>query len=65
MIDKHKSINFILEAVYTQLNNLTSLKKTGKIELTLEINMTQGFIGSAYLQDNSKNCIFSSKEGAG
>lgn len=32
-----------------QIKSLKSLKYTGKIALTVEINLSQGFIGSAFL----------------
>lgn len=43
----------IASALLKKIKTLISEKKTGKIELTLELNMSQGFIGSAYIRNNS------------
>ena len=39
----------ILEAVLSEIKTLKSIKKTGKIQLTLELHMSQGAIGSAFI----------------
>lgn len=49
MDDKQKKLNAISEAMQKQIYFLLSKKITGKIELTVEINVTQGFVGSANL----------------
>lgn len=54
MDEKEKKI---LEAVLQQIKRLQSFKRTGKIELTIEINMTQGGIGSAFIQQRMKEEI--------
>ncbi len=43
----------ILNAVRDKIKTLISTKKSGKIDLSLELNMSQGSIGSAYLKDTS------------
>jgi len=54
----------ILNAVRDKIKSLISTKKSGKIDLSLELNMSQGYIGSAFIRDNSlvpKENIFQSK----
>ncbi len=54
----------ILNAVRDKIKSLIFEKKSGKIELNLELNMSQGFIGSAFIKDISlipKENIFQSR----
>lgn len=44
-----KNLQITVDAFKAQLICLTSQKKTGKIAITVEVNLTQGAIGSAYL----------------
>lgn len=44
----------ILNAVREKIKTLISAKKSGKIELNLELNMSQGYIGSAFIRDYSQ-----------
>jgi hypothetical protein len=39
----------IQDKIAEQIKNLKSSRYTGKIALTVEINLSQGFIGSAFL----------------
>ena len=49
MDDKQKKLNAVSEALQRKIIFLLSGKPTGKIELTVEINVSQGFVGSANL----------------
>jgi hypothetical protein len=51
-------IDAIKSAIEKQIKNLISGKKTDKIELMVELNVTQGFIASSFLRNNSKETIF-------
>jgi hypothetical protein len=51
----------ILKAVQNQIVRLISDKRSGRIEITVELNMTQGFIGSADIRSSSRENIFSAK----
>ncbi len=49
MDEKEKKICMITEALQRKIIFLLSGRPTGKIELTVEINVSQGFVGSANL----------------
>ena len=49
MDDKQKKLNAVSEALQRKIIFLLSGRPTGKIELTVEINVSQGFVGSANL----------------
>jgi hypothetical protein len=51
----------ILKAVHNQIIRLISEKKSGRIDITLELNMSQGTIGSADIRNNCRETIFSPK----
>jgi len=42
----------------TQIKHLKSIKKTGNIKITVELNMSQGNIGSANIENRNKEIIF-------
>ena len=50
MDDKQKKLNAVSEALQRKIILLLSGKPTGKIELTVEINVSQGFMGDVFLQ---------------
>jgi len=60
MDEKQKKIFQITEAVEKQINSLTSAGRTGKVLLTLaiELNLSQGFIGSVAITKSVKENIF-------
>lgn len=60
MDEKQKKIFQITEAVEKQINSLLSKKISGKIQLTVELNVTQGFLASADLRNDSRENIFKS-----
>lgn len=41
-----------------QIKHLKSIKKTGNIKITVELNMSQGNIGSANIENRNKEIIF-------
>ena len=47
----------VLDAAKNQIKNLILSKKTGKVELILELNFSQGGIGSAFCSTNSRETI--------
>ncbi len=49
MDEKEKKICMITDALQRKIIFLLSGRPTGKIELTVEINVSQGFVGSANL----------------
>ncbi len=51
----------ILKAVQHQLVRLIAEKKSGRVEITLELNMSQGFIGAADIRSNCRDNIFAPK----
>jgi ribosomal protein L35 len=55
MDEKEKKI---LESVFAQIKHLKSIKKTGNIKITVELNMSQGNIGSANIENRNKEIIF-------
>jgi hypothetical protein len=50
MDDKQKKLNALSEAMQRKIILLLSGKPTGKIELTVELNISQGFLGEVFLQ---------------
>ena len=48
-MDNKDKIDAILKKTKEQINNLIFSKITGKIALTIEVNMNQGAIGSAFI----------------
>ena len=50
MDDKQKKLNAVSEALQRKIIFLLSGRPTGKIELTVEINVSQGFKGDVFLQ---------------
>ena len=48
----------IIESMLTQIKHLKSIKKTGNIKITVELNMSQGNIGSANIENRNKEIIF-------
>lgn len=55
-----KSLLKITDAVKMQILSLTSSRRSGRILLTLvvELDLSQGFIGSAAITNNAKERIF-------
>jgi hypothetical protein len=55
--EKEQKIEEIKSSVEYKLKNLVLSKVTGRVlvSILLEINMSQGFIGSALIQSNEKN----------
>lgn len=58
MDEKQKTLKLITDAIEKQINNLQFVKKTGTIELTVRLNMSQGFIGAAAIKNVSEEVIF-------
>jgi hypothetical protein len=58
MNEKQKKIEAIKDTVGKKINCLISDKVSGKIELTVILNITQGYIGSADIRNDSKENIF-------
>ena len=56
-MDSQQKTDAILKKAKEEINNLILSKKSGKINITLEINMTQGAIGSAFINNNAKESI--------
>lgn len=54
MDDKQKKVSLIMVAVGNHINHLLLQKVSGKIQLTVEMNVSQGFVASANLRDDSK-----------
>jgi hypothetical protein len=50
MDDKQKKLDAISEALQRKILLLISGHGTGKIELTVEVNISQGYLGDVYLQ---------------
>jgi hypothetical protein len=55
--EKQKKIDVILAAARRQINILTSAKKSGKYELTLELNVSEGGIGDTFLRSQTRERI--------
>lgn len=58
MDDKQKKIEAIKDAMGKKINCLISDKVSGKVELTVILNITQGYIGSADIRNDSKENVF-------
>ena len=54
---RDKKIDDLLKEARKQLFFLTSAVKTAKLELTLEVNISQGAIGDTYLTDQTRRKI--------
>lgn len=56
MIDQERDIRIekITDEVRGKIKSLTLLKKSGRYDLTIEINLTQGAIGSVYVRNNAR-----------
>jgi D-serine deaminase-like pyridoxal phosphate-dependent protein len=54
---RNKKIDEFLKEVKERIIFLTSTVKTGKCELTLEMNLSQGAIGDTYLTDQTRRKI--------
>lgn len=54
MSEKDEKIDEIISFAKREIKNLVLKKTTGKMFVTIEINMTQGFIGSAFLEKNTR-----------
>lgn len=52
-MDQQKKISLIAIAVEKQIIHLLSRKVSGKIQLTVEMNVSQGYVASANLRDDS------------
>jgi len=55
-------IKDILTATESEIKNLINLKKTGKFELTLELNMNQGGLGKTYIRQHTREEILTAGE---
>jgi len=55
--EKEKTLINITEAVRRQIYSLICAKKSGKFELTLELNLSQGGIGDAYIHSHAREKI--------
>ena len=55
--EKNKTLLNITTAVRRQILSLTNAKKTGKYEIKIEVNLSQGGIGDAYLCSSSREKI--------
>jgi hypothetical protein len=58
MDEKQQKIEAIKESIGRKINYLISAKSSGRVELTVILNITQGYIGSADLRNDSKENIF-------
>ena len=54
---KNKKIDELIKEVRKQLFFLTSTVKTAKLDLRVEINISQGTIGDTYLTDQTRRKI--------
>lgn len=54
MSEKDEKIDEIISFAKREIKNLVLKKTTGKMFVTIEINMSQGFIGSAFLEKNTR-----------
>jgi len=50
-------LNNILSAIRKKINSLISEKRTGKYNILLEIDMSQGGVGDVFLISNTKERI--------
>jgi hypothetical protein len=57
MEKREKKIASVMAATEEQIKSLTSAKKSGKYELTIELNMVDGGIADAFLHKNSREKI--------
>lgn len=56
-MDNQQKTDAILKKAKEQINNLILSKLSGKIIIMLEVNMTQGTIGTAFINNNAKESI--------
>ena len=49
-----EKISEVLEATEKEIISLTKGNKTGKFELSLELNLTEGVIGNAFLHSHKR-----------
>jgi len=56
--EKDKTVKNILAAAEKQIIFLLSEKKTGKFELTLELHLSQGGLGKAFIRNYDRESIF-------
>ena len=49
--DKEK-IDEIKLSIEDKINNLVLKKTSGKVLITIEVNMSQGFVGAAFIENN-------------
>jgi hypothetical protein len=52
MDEKERKIEEIKSLLQDKIKTLVLKKASGKILLTLELNMSQGFIGAAFIENN-------------
>jgi hypothetical protein len=52
-MDQQKKISLITGAVEKQIIHLLSRKVSGRIQVTVELNVSQGYVASANLRDDS------------
>jgi hypothetical protein len=58
MDERQQKIEAIKDRMGKKINCLISDKVSGKIELTVILNITQGYIASADMRNDSKENIF-------
>jgi hypothetical protein len=49
-----KKVDELLSAVRRDIILLTGTIKSGKIEITIEFNLSQGFIGDCYIKNHTR-----------
>ena len=54
MPEKDQKIEEIKSSIENKIKTLVMRKQSGRILLTVEINMTQGFIGAAFIENNMR-----------
>ena len=55
--DKEKTLLTITAAIRKQIISLTTAKKTGKYEINIEVNLSQGGIGSVFVTPKGREQI--------
>jgi len=49
-----KKVDELLNAVRRDIFLLTGTNRSGKIEVTIELNITQGYIGDSYIKNYTR-----------
>jgi hypothetical protein len=54
MPEKDQKIEEIKSSIEDKIKTLVLRKTSGKILVTIEVNMSQGFIGAAFIENNTR-----------